>query len=196
MAGIHRKTLRESARNLFLFASEDVNMRDEKWNRIRRKAVVYANEHTQELQDEDIAYLEDLRERLGLNMGEIDEAVGEHSNWYSNRQRRNSTHEFDLVSYEKVRTFLEIEYLRKLAEVSPRQLFNALPEGKKNKTPPIDWSIGLNRKRYNHAKIFLAGVIALREKDRVISTSEVHELVRMGIISKELYSNLHSSLSL
>ncbi|QCC60246.1 hypothetical protein DVR14_21180 (plasmid) [Natrinema thermotolerans] len=132
-----------------------------------------------------------LRKRLDLTMNEVGERLADLDSWYANRQREGSSHHFTVADYYKTKVYLEIQYLRELADVSPDDLYNAIddPQTHDQNDPPIDWeNVGLNLKRYTQAKLFLVTLIANRDEELA------KELVHDGIIEADTFNEAHQKL--
>lgn len=162
-------------------------------NKRHQQSKEYTKDTWREARNQKVDYLNWLREQLDLDMQDITDALDKPENWYANRQRDKSSHEFSQEAYHETRAFLEISYLQELTQVSDDKLSSAI--GLPGRSI-FDSEDGLNIKRTTQSKIFLSAMLVSQEISGETNQTQVRNLVHRGVIDEQLYNDLHKELEL
>lgn len=79
---------------------------------ILNRAASDAHEEKNEVREEFVNQIEEMRELVDINHAELSEALGRDEDWYTNSIRGGKTgHDFSLLGYSEARIFLQMSCL-------------------------------------------------------------------------------------
>lgn len=158
---------------------------------ILNEAATIVSQGSYQVREANIEYLEELREALDLNMGEIDDILDQASNWYSNHQRAGGTHEFNRSDYFRIKDLLEVEYLRNLVGVGENEVSRGLNNSRGWYEEQLQGGFKIDD--YNRVMVFLLTAAVLQNKEDVLDNSDLNRLVELGIIEEDVLHRVQNS---